>query len=115
MASACATPPVDAPSAGSSVESEADPARAACEQAVDPTAECVDILTRPKIESRQEVEAAEAAREADAFRGRLAGLRAAVERRQRPVVHTTTAAVARLLDRSPAAVRRQKLERRGTR
>ena len=76
--------------------------RAACEAASAPDAACVDLLTRPDIESRRQVEAAEAERRADAFRGRLASLRAQEETRQlRRRSTTATAAVARLLDRRP--------------
>ena len=75
--------------------------RSACETAPDPSPACLDALTRPQVESRQEVAAAEAAREAEVFRGRLAELRAAEEQRQtrRRRVRTTTAAVAQLLQR----------------
>ena len=76
-----------------------NPARAACERETGP--ECVDLLTRPQTESRQQIEAKEADRRADDFRGRLAGLRAAEESRwtQRHRARTATVAVARLLDR----------------
>ena len=95
--------PVPAPSARTAI----DEAKARCERSTETTRECVDLLTRPQIESRRQVEAAEAAREADAFQGRLADLRAAVERRQGPRrTSTTTAAVAKLLGRRPGQAAR---------
>ena len=79
----------------------ADLKRASCERAPEPTAECIELLTRPAVESRSQVQAAEAARRAEAFRGRLADLRAAEEQRQvRRRPRTATVAVARLLERT---------------
>ena len=101
LATGCAAANTAPTDRATQAEDQQARARAACEATDTPTAECLDVLTRPEIESRAQVEAAEAAREADAFRGRLADLRAAVEQRQkRRRVVTTTQAVARLLGRS---------------
>lgn len=97
---ACASSVPSAPPDPQTSPSVKDEARAACERSAATSPECLDLLTRPEVESREEVEAAEAKRKADAFRGRLAGLRAAVEQRGRTrATKTPTAAVARLLDR----------------
>ncbi len=66
-----------------------------------PRVDCLDALTRPTTEADQVVLQAEAEREVEAFRGRLADLRAAEEKRQlkRESTATATGAVARLLGR----------------
>lgn len=94
VAAGCAGPSVPRP--------QVDLERQACESELNPTYECVELLTRPEFESRAQVDEAEAKREADAFRRRLEDLRQAEERRQeRQRAATATVAVARLLKRTP--------------